>query len=273
MNGWGTGLDSGVENDWLCFPALLSFIILLITTNAWGGFDLSISPTFRVGRYDVYLNGNNIDVMERGSMGLVKIIINFLKCLFVFPILGIIYLIKGEYCDNPNIAAGYKCYTVSLLLLILPLTVHLIRIHNCDSRKFEYELLDVYYTEGDSRNWTHIDLKVTHPSKHVSSIEGKLHFYIDGKHARSLSYEYIQNEVTTGLLTMKPGENEDFSEVSFTVSIQQRNIDLVGLFTEKSDRLMIVHELTNSTFKRGRVSAESVYYKKLPKVSLYPSAK
>ena len=55
-----------------------------------------------------------------------------------------------------------------------------------------------------------------------------------------------------------------------TISFRQgQKLDLVGLFSQNSDHLTIVHELTSASFMRDLITADMEYFETLPDVTLY----
>lgn len=279
LNGMGTGIDSGVAGSWLCILLILSFMALVIATNSWGNVHIYSAPAFYLGHSEVHVQGNSVFVTKGGIVGLFKLIVNFFKCLLVDPFVGVFRFlgclfrldIVGE--SEGNAFLGYVAYIAAVLLLLVPLNTHIDRTKKYDCTQFRYELLDVYYTKEDGTNWTHVDLKIEHPSKEISSVSGNLYFCIDEEVAASTSYNFRHNTSTPGLLSMQGGDKEDLPEVVLTISFRQgKKLDLVGMFAQGSDRLTIVHELTSASFMRDLITAEMEYFEKLPDVTIYSGA-
>lgn len=279
LNGMGSTLDTGIMLDTLYnLMALSSFCALLLATRIWGNFDISSSPTFRTRTRDVYVSGNRIDVLPKYAMGTSMLVINFFICL-LYPVIFVIDLIKMIFGKSSkitisvsNFLVGLIFFGVSALLFVAPLSAHVYRVNKYDCEKLEYKLLDVYYTEGDGTKWTHVDLKVSYPLKEISSVAGTLQFYVDGELHTSEKYSIVHNKVTHGVISIKPGEKEDLSEIEFKTSFPTPQVDLVTLFNERSDRLVIVHQLDEASFMKGIVSAEyNEFFDDMIKVTLYSS--
>ena len=282
LNGWGTGMDTIGSTGWTTLLLVLSFAVFAIAINFLGACpNLSVSPAFTIGKTDYYVSGKDVWTGKknmRGTGGLfLQFIINLIKCMFVFPVVGIINLImcliKGDFIGNfesiRSSILGYAILGVAFLAFVIPFGLHKGREIKYDCEKFEYALEDIYYTEGDGDQCIHFDLNVKHPSEEISSICGKLHFYLDGELVESVTYEFIHNRSTTGLLSIEPGDQEDLPEVTISSYFWRGDYDWVELFSQKSDRLVIVHELTEASFMKDMVEAGWEYCETLPTTTIY----